>query len=248
MTKKILLAILIVLFMISVILAVMDIYQKPFPEQITMPKETKQEPLPDLAYTIPEYPDITEEMKTYQPAVPEDKTKDKSVVSKEIGKVKPPVSTDLKQEAQPAAKDLKKEEAAAVREEAPVAEEAKKGKTQPVTKKTPKEISSLQDKCEKNSRKIFRKEYKDGVIENSKGIFLYKYKDHYNKKLNKCFMVITEDGDLERYKKLLDVDENESYGSVRINNDQENLGCYVREKKCKSEEGWDSLVKPYMEE
>ena len=98
------------------------------------------------------------------------------------------------------------------------------------------------------SKKIFHKEYKDGTIENSKGLFLYKYKNHYNKKLNKCFMVITEDGVLERYKKLLDVDENNSYGSVRINNERENMGCYLLEKKCKSEEGWDSIVKHYMEE
>jgi hypothetical protein len=29
--------------------------------------------------------------------------------------------------------------------------------------------------------------------------------------------------------------------SIRVNNDQKNLGCYVLEKKYKSEEGWDSM-------
>jgi len=244
MTKKILLAILIILFFISVFLAVMDIYQKPFPEQVTVPRETKQEPLPDSGYVIPEYPAVTDETKTGQPALP----KETLPVAKVITKDKLPVSKDQKKQALPVTKELKKEEAPAVREEAPVAEETKKEKAPPVTKKSPEEISSLQEKCEKMSGKIFRKEYKDGVIESSKGIFLYKYNSHYNKKLNKCFMVVTEDGDLERYKKLLDVEENESYGSVRVNNDQENLGCYVRDKKCKSEDGWDSIVKPYMEE
>lgn len=61
-------------------------------------------------------------------------------------------------------------------------------------------------------------------------------------------MVTTEAEVLKRSEKLLDVDQNNRFGSVRINNEQENPGCCLPEKKCKSDEEGDSIVKPYMEE
>lgn len=194
----------------------------------------------------PQQPPVSEGVKTTQPSVPQEITpvKPEGVpqepvsVSKEIKKEKLPVPGTVKK-VEPVPEEEKKEE--------PVPEEVTKEKA-PVAEKSAKEISKLQEKCEKQSKKIFSKQYNDGTVENDKGLFLYQYKHHYNKKLNKCFMVITEDGDLERYKKLLDVDENNSYGSVRINNDRENMGCYLLNKKCSSEEGWDSIVKSYMEE
>ncbi|HOE33604.1 MAG TPA: hypothetical protein PLG98_09845 [Smithella sp.] len=118
----------------------------------------------------------------------------------------------------------------------------------PASEKSQKEMSRLQDQCEKRSKKIFRKAYGNGVVEKNQNVYLYLYKSHYNKKRDQCFMLVTEDGVLERYKKLLDVDENESLGSVRLNNERKNLGCYLLNSQCDSEETWDLLAKPYMEE
>ncbi|MBN1471309.1 MAG: hypothetical protein JW925_05985 [Syntrophaceae bacterium] len=239
MIKKTILSILIILCMISFFWLVIDINREPVKEQPKVTLPIKPKPLPETKYVIPEYPPVSDEM-----------MEDQLPVSKDLKKEKLAVPRDIKKEALPVVKTVKKEEGPAppdIKEEAPVSKEIKKEKM-PVTEKSQKEISKLKEKCEKQSKKIFSKQYNDGTIENSKGTFLYKYKNHYNKKLNKCFMVITEDGVLERYKKLLDVDENNSYGSVRINNEQENLGCYLLEKKCKSEEEWDLIVKPYMEQ
>lgn len=95
---------------------------------------------------------------------------------------------------------------------------------------------------------MFRKAYGNGVVEKNQNVYLYLYKSHYNKKRDQCFMLVTEDGVLERYKKLLDVNKNESLGSIRLNNERKNLGCYLLNSKCDSEETWDLLAKPYMEE
>ncbi len=200
----------------------------------------------DMQRRAPEQPPVTEELTKQPPPVAEEITP----VPPPAAVVPPPVARDILKKKAPVPEEIKKEKepvAEAVKKEEPIPEEATKAKEM-IVEKTAKEISNLQEKCEKQSKKIFSKQYNNGSVENSTGLFLYKYKHHYNKKLNKCFMVITEDGDLERYKKLLDVDENNSYGSVRINNDRENMGCYLLNKKCSSEEGWDSIAKPYMEE
>ncbi len=218
---------------------VIDINREPVTEQPKVTLPVKQKPLAETKYVIPEYPPVSDEMMKEQPSVLKEVKKEKFPSTEDLKKDKIPVSKEIKKEAAPPTEEIKKEP--------PVQEERKKEKV-PVPEKSAKEISKLKEKCEKQSKKIFRKQYNDGTIENSKGIFLYKYKNHYNKKMNKCFMIITEDGILERYKKLLDVDENESYGSIRVNNEQENLGCYLLEKKCKSEDEWDLIVKPYMEQ
>lgn len=229
MIKKIFLSILIILATISFIYWVIYINQEPAPQPSPVQPEIKKEQVPAVEEIKPEPPPVSEDMK-----------KEQKPVSKEIKKKKPTVAEEKKKEQPPVPEETKKEQP-------PVPEEIKKEKA-PIPEKSLKEISKLQEKCDKRSKKIFHNEYNDGSIENNIGLFLYKYKNNYNKKLDKCFMVITEDGVSERYKKLLDVDENNSYGSVRVNNEQENLGCYVLEKKCNSEKGWDSIVKPYMEE
>ena len=216
-------SLLIIVAIIAFIVWVIDMHKR-VPEQSPITTEITKQP-PPVAEEITPVPPPAE-------VVPQP-------VTRVIQKKKIPVPEEIKKEKEPFTETVKKEE--------PATEEVTKAK-ESVMEKTAKEISSLQEKCEKQSKKIFSKQYNNGSVENSTGLFLYKYKHHYNKKLNKCFMVITEDGDLERYKKLLDVDENNSYGSVRINNDRENMGCYLLNKKCSSEDGWDSIVKSYMEE
>ena len=49
-------------------------------------------------------------------------------------------------------------------------------------------------------------------------------------------------------KSLFDFNENRELGSFVLDKNLSSRDCSVYEKVCKSEEDWDSLVKPYMEE
>jgi len=90
----------------------------------------------------------------------------------------------------------------------------------------------LQEQCGKRSEEYSKK------FTNSRF-----HQNHYNKKLNKCFILVNESE--KSGKGLFDVNESKIYG---IYSTKDYLSCYVLEKECKSEEEWDSLVKPYMEE
>jgi hypothetical protein len=111
-------------------------------------------------------------------------------------------------------------------------------------KPSAKEIYELQERCGKQTSEFFKKEYGNGIASN--GIFSG-YQNHYNKKLNKCFIIITSTSPSMKLKNLFDFNENKELGSFVVNKYLP-MDCRVFEKKCKSEEEWDSLVKPYMEE
>jgi hypothetical protein len=119
----------------------------------------------------------------------------------------------------------------------------------------------LQEKCGKQSKEIFKEKNDghEGLTRMGKRIyFFYGYSNHYNKKMNKCFLL----EEIKSYKDriidsevetvnndLWDINENKNYGSLRMNRKTNILlDCSVLDKECKSEEEWNSLVKPYMEE
>jgi len=110
----------------------------------------------------------------------------------------------------------------------------------------------LQERCGKRSQKFFQNEYGNGTISNGGGYSNSSYECHYNKKLNKCFILISTDGVVnyknESYhsKSLSDVNENKKLGYfVRTNT---SILCVFSGKIYESEKEWNSLVKPYMEE
>ena len=72
------------------------------------------------------------------------------------------------------------------------------------------------------------------------------YESHYNKRLNKCFMLVTYSK--SQLKSLKEISENKMYGSLLVKQNSKTLICNVLENKCKTEKEWDALVKPYMEE
>ena len=100
-----------------------------------------------------------------------------------------------------------------------------------------KELYDLQEKCGK-SCKEYNKENKYGL-----------YECHYNKKLNKCFSLITILQDKDTYHILYDINENKSYGScVRTMGEREFLCYFLDNNNVSGKKEWDTLVKPYMEE
>ena len=119
--------------------------------------------------------------------------------------------------------------------------------------KEPSSLSELQEQCGKRSNEFFSKEYGNGTVRIKDETTTIYYTNHYNRKQNKCLLLLKSAYILNDKKKgnkysenLLDIDENQEYGYF-INNGK-NIVCFVLDKECKSKEGWDLLVKPYMEE
>ena len=111
----------------------------------------------------------------------------------------------------------------------------------------------LQEKCGKQSKEYFSKEYENGTVKTKDGTISTYYTNHYNKKQNKCFLLLrfthiynNKKKGYSYSEKLWDINENNKYGFF-VENGKNNL-CFVLDKECKSEEEWNSLVKPYMEE
>lgn len=116
-----------------------------------------------------------------------------------------------------------------------------------------KEEYELQERCSKRAEELFRKEYGNETMSNY-------YTNHYNRKLNKCFILVTETsihedketreklGVSSTYKTLLDINENKEYGGFFKFSKGGLMQCEVLGKHCNSESEWDAFVKPYMEE
>ena len=128
-------------------------------------------------------------------------------------------------------------------------------------KPSAKEIYELNEKCGKRSAELFEKHYgKNGTSNDNDASWLSNYTCHYNRKLNKCFMLITSKSYPKNKKEqdnngsftdktLWDINENKQYGQFnRFAKIKNSMQCEVLEKNCNSEYEWDSLVKPYMEE
>ena len=115
-----------------------------------------------------------------------------------------------------------------------------------------KEQYQLQEQCGKRCEELFKTKYGNGTINDKEQLGTISYQSHYNKKMNKCFILLDENGYRKsndktyKIKTLLDVNENKTYGFFY--NFVTLTFCDVLEKKCKSKEEWDSLVKPHMEE
>jgi hypothetical protein len=119
-----------------------------------------------------------------------------------------------------------------------------------------KEEYELSERCGKKCAEEFKSAYGNGISNDKDSSMMSVYTNHYNKKLNKCFLLLTttsyskdkKTGALSM-KLIVDINENKEYGSFnKFLKDSVPLSCYVLEKNCSSEREWDSLVKPFMEE
>ncbi len=120
-------------------------------------------------------------------------------------------------------------------------------------------LYELSERCGKTCAQRYKEEVgKEGVYSDKGEQGARSYNSHYNAKLNKCFILMTDEsyghnGSL--LKMLWDINENKEYGNIFLSMDKDSsifptrvLGCYVSEKRCNSQIEWDTLVKPYMEE
>ena len=84
------------------------------------------------------------------------------------------------------------------------------------------------------------------------------YTNHYNKKLNKCFFLLTFSNSPYKIKnksfsttiELFDINKQKGYGnfSMRPQVDKFPIKCKVVDKFRHSQAEWQALIKPYMEE
>jgi hypothetical protein len=111
-----------------------------------------------------------------------------------------------------------------------------------------KEEYELQEHCKKSAVEFVQAQYKDWA-----GGMVTNYTNHYNRKLNKCFVKATfvrNEGFVQTTKTLWDINENNRYGEVvsGLFHPGTPIVCEMLGKWCKSESEWNSLAKPYMEE
>lgn len=117
------------------------------------------------------------------------------------------------------------------------------------------EISDLRERCRKSAEEFFAGRFGSGIRDDDFGQRIDTYINHYNEKLNKCFILI-DTVIIPNYKifrtssakTLLDIYKDTYYGSCGISRDGSIQPCEMLKKECHSEAEWDSLIKPYMEE
>lgn len=118
-----------------------------------------------------------------------------------------------------------------------------------------KEISDLRERCRKSAEEFFTGRFGSGIRDDDFGQRIDTYTNHYNEKLNKCFILI-DTVIIPNYKifrtssakTLLDIYKDSYYGSYGIARDGSVNLCEMLNKECHSGSEWDALVKPYMEE
>jgi len=120
----------------------------------------------------------------------------------------------------------------------------------------------LQERCGKRAQEVFDKSNPKQITRDENGIESSTYTNHYNKRLNKCFAVITvifiskDKSKSGSYKQvqLYDINENKEYGVLFTEIDflpqaqYKPIQCTFLTTQCQSQEEWSTLAKPYMEE
>lgn len=117
-----------------------------------------------------------------------------------------------------------------------------------------KQIYELRKECGKSAAEYTKRFNLCGGTDRS-------YTNHYNTKLNICFIDMKEtcsdehtekDGKLMFMESLFDVDENKEYatyyGFALASDEKSKIMCSVGDKNCKSVLEFWKLIKPYMEE
>lgn len=119
-----------------------------------------------------------------------------------------------------------------------------------------KEKYELQERCGKRAAEKFKDEYGNGTLNTEDGFTRTNYRNHYNQKLNKCFILVTsiflpnkEKESVSEQFQLDDVNENNDYGSFfKFNKNARPDICHLSGTACESKEQWESLLKPFMED
>jgi hypothetical protein len=112
----------------------------------------------------------------------------------------------------------------------------------------------LAERCGKTAADIMKREY-EGFTKYGR-THMYNHRNHYSPRLNKRFLLLVHvnypekdprDEDFIRELRLIDLHENNEYGSYLGIKNRKPIECEVRERPCNSETEWYRLVSPYMD-
>jgi hypothetical protein len=117
-------------------------------------------------------------------------------------------------------------------------------------------LYQLQERCGKSAAEVFAKEYANGTSARVGDSEIYfGYEAHYNAKLNKCFYLEkTQSYDFNKKSvtsgfRLYDIHENKEIGGFGgVHPALGVVDCQVNGERCRSEDEWRALAKPYLEE
>jgi len=124
---------------------------------------------------------------------------------------------------------------------------------------TTKEEYELQERCGIIAKEVFKREHGNGTFKTEYGQTEAVYTNHYNRKLNKCFVMITltdyvyKNNQPEYAKSFVitvnDINENKEYGRFHnIYKQDKPAFCQVADRTCRDMLEWETLIKPLMEE
>ena len=114
----------------------------------------------------------------------------------------------------------------------------------------------LRERCGERAAQVFKTEYRE-VQNTDEGQMLINYRNHYSATLNKCFFLeltsITATRASPQHNakmfRLFDINENKEYGSFYKRSDAGlPQDCNVLGKICRTEEEWNALIAPFMDE
>ena len=120
--------------------------------------------------------------------------------------------------------------------------------------KSDKDLYDLQDKCRKTTESEFRKEWgSNGTVNDKETLMISNYTNHYNKKHNECFYLLTTNSYPKQKKSngitqmisLWDIQENKNYGEFDSLANKVFI-CKVGEFSCGNKKEFEALLVPFM--
>lgn len=127
---------------------------------------------------------------------------------------------------------------------------------EPEYRRSANEDYELQERCGKRAEEWFTREWgRTGRVDTPDATTIPSYENHYNRRFNKCFVLLTvssipknqRKSDNSESKSLFDINEQKDYGEYfEFSKATEPSMCWVQESNCKSRASWEALAAPYM--
>ncbi len=119
-----------------------------------------------------------------------------------------------------------------------------------------KDLYELQERCSKRTAEVFHTD-ENNITNTDKGQSITGYENHFSETFNKCFAreAITNfnrkssKSPSNLFYGVWDVNESKLMASIlKLLQDDKVITCFVNGKKCHSEDEFNELIKPYMEQ
>lgn len=119
-----------------------------------------------------------------------------------------------------------------------------------VSKLSLKDEYDLKERCGKRAAEVFKKDWGNGISNDNNSSSFASFSNHFNKKLNKCFYLITSkvtnyaSKNTYHFITLVVINDNNIYGELIDDGDK--VGGKVETVTFHSKKEWEALIKPFM--